>query len=484
MRTLHPVWAVPSLAVLILPLGGCDRGHVPGDSIPGSESTSDSVADSSGDSHSDSHGDSHSESTGDSNAESSSDSGVLPSGGYAYTTNMHGTGATGRAILLGTKSVTWTSGERTDVPCADTTAEVDWSPNGQSLGLARDYTYPAVHTVWASITSKTASDCGATGSGDCIGVARLDPGADPTREFQVDAAGGSVTPDAIANGDSVAVAEKTHSQVYEWTYGGGSARQTPTSASDLSQMEWVDGDAFALTLAGGTSCSSRTQGHVQIVRASTGASLADQTVSLLSGQTTSKPEGIDIVPIDAGHSASCTDGATHVVYVSDYCQDALFVYTWNGTTLTEEASLTLDDATIQGNCSPSNVRYHGPSGQLIVSCQTRGALEFLSVSGTYDQCNPQWDPATGNVPLAYSSSDPSCSATPDTTPCATNGDCSVHDVAWDAAAAQGWVFTNLTHHGETVAMRVDGDHEQTSLYRSVPSPATYEPLEVKIVRSP
>lgn len=55
--------------------------------------------------------------------------------------------------------------------------------------------------------------------------------------------------------------------------------------------------------------------------------------------------------------------------------------------------------------------------------------------------------------------------------------CQVHDIAWDADVANGWVFTNLSSIGQIVTVRATAPHYQTPFYRL---DANYKPLELEI----
>ncbi len=415
---------------------------------------------------------------------------------YLFTSNTYGSGAKGVRITLGTKTV----GPTANVPCSSAVQQVNWSPNGASWGVHRNRDFDSSNDyIWVSVSSNSANDCGAA-SGYCLGMDWYKVGSVPSGDNVTGSdftaawneATTAVVPDGIGNSPDVAALDKRSSgSIEEWDVSSASAWSVGSN-SQLSQMEWVGTtDLYAYTAAnttvqgGSCNCGSNgcgTDGKIGLGKYGATGAVSSVTVPRATGREhwSTKPEGVSVTPIRAGNSATCTSGATDVVYVTDYCASQLLVYTVDDTagtpTLTFEATLDLDASSgLTGECHPSSVQYEPASNKTYVTCQARNSI--IKINTGTDQCNPTWN---SEAALQYYSAggNPSCANTPTLQTC-TN--CQPHDIAFDHYSAPGWLFTTLVPGGagQVLAIKDDSLSNQFLVYRD--AGGTYKPVALDLL---
>lgn len=265
--------------------------------------------------------------------------------------------------------------------------------------------------------------------------------------------------------------------------------------SDPTQMDWIDGDLFVATFAGGNPSVSRcdagtatTVGEVWLASALAEATSPLDHYALGAG---SKPEGIDAVEVDPGSADSCPSSATHVVYVGDFCSDELDVFSVDNAASSPELtylySVDLNEdadgtpSSFSGGCHPSSVAYYPATNEVMVVCQARGTIMRLEAdAGASDQCAPVFSDVADEVALQrYSSGgNPTCSVNPTTAACGSA--CQPHDIGFDQFIWPGWIFVNLSDVGQIVAIDQDDMSMQRVIYRDI---ETFDPRDLDLAAS-
>lgn len=271
-----------------------------------------------------------------------------------------------------------------------------------------------------------------------------------------------------------------------------------TKMTHVSQIEWLDTEYFVVSDAGHTSeasvCNGGTvidNGYLCLGKINDTNSTCIDYVALPQG---SKPEGIAIEAIDS--SPSCTNGADWVVYVIDYCQSDLYVYTVDLATesFTYETVISLDDdknnasSSIGGYCNPSNIeaRFHSSANNLFALCQTRDSVMRIHVTGIgYDQCSPGW--ITGDDELLlekHSTGTFNCSLYGTTTECDyTKQDCMPHDISIPYYMWPNYLFITLTGSGDIVAVKDDFSAQRLLYHQTSTDNVPWGPLEIEVIPS-
>ncbi len=417
-------------------------------------------------------------------------SGVVLADDYLFTSNKDGNGAEGVRLTVSTKYINATY---PTVPCVSSANLVDWSPNGASWGIARDHDMPGNGYLWASISSTTSSDCGAS-SNECVGAAYYDISAGTvSQSFDPNWNSSNATVvDISANyPDIIALEKRASGTVVQWDDSTSTYAHT-TGYAHLSQIDWIDLDYFASTVAGTTSttCNDSSIGDLVVGEVGNSSEISSTAVALPSGAggtDSTKPEGVSVANIRQGYSASCSAGTTDVIYVVDWCQSQLIVYSIDVTDATptpvEEDRIDLDGTSSlydeeDEECHPSSVTWHTGNNKVYVLCQNRDSI--IRIDTSPDQCDLAWD---DEALLTYynSGGNPTCTNTPTMQNCSN---CQPHDIAYDSFVSPGWLFVALDPYpsgskGQILTIDKDTLSDQFLVYRD--ASGTYAPLELDIL---
>lgn len=201
-----------------------------------------------------------------------------------------------------------------------------------------------------------------------------------------------------------------------------------------------------------------------------------------------KPEGVDAMNINPNLENTTCKGeeeeltADHVVFVADYCNSYIHVFTVDTDlgTLTHRAAVDISATVIETEleCHPSSVRYEPYTNVVVVLCQTRGTILNLTFDPD-DQCALTYDPDT-EVLLGHVDGLglPTCTNTPTLDDC--NQTCKPHTIDFDHDLYPGWLFVSLTQKGEIVAVRADAYADQAAVVRALSS-RNFEPRAHAVV---
>ena len=368
-------------------------------------------------------------------------------------------------------------------PCLTSRVAQDWSPGtsgpgGASFGITKNRAMSDAHDyLYVGIRSpENSGGCSdEAGASWCFGAARVDLSAGSfTRSWNTNHYGTAVPKavDVLGKDDDIVVAEKSSEAWYQHNYSNSAVDWSNTGATEITKLAWLDNPYFVATVAGsetmGGSCpggSPTWEGQLWIGKlGDTDTTYVDAEV-VGGANSGSKPEGVSVAPIDGAHSASCDSDADYVVYVGDYCQSRLYVYTVDidasPPALTYETDISLEvDSTSNssiyagdGDCEPSTAAWYPDTGNVFMLCQTRSTI--LEIQTGADQCDPTWTAQADEVQLKkWSSTAPDCSHNATITDCSAD-DCEPHDIAWDANIWPGWIFMNLSGTGDVLAMEDD-----------------------------
>lgn len=429
---------------------------------------------------------------------------------YLWVTNRDDTGGTGMRYEFST--------DASGYPCLTSATAQDFSPGdrgvspGMSYGMARNYLFNDVEDyIWVSIRSpRLYGGCNASAGNYCIGAARIDisdiaTGTDFTRTWDPDLSTFTVDHHAVDvigfDTDVTVLSKHASGSIEQFDTADATINDGYGSASHATQIEWLDGQYYAATIAntqlGGANCSAvTTDGQVWIGHLDPVSATPDLAVVVGGAGSKSKPEAIEAFPIDPASPGSCGT-ADKVVYVGDYCNSKLYIYTWSAatpTSLTAKGSLSLNqdsagrDSTLlatYGECRPAMVRYFGQTNKLLVTCQDRGSILRLNAS---DRCAPTWVNDTDEAPLITKDPsidltvepNPSCGGPYPATVLECGGRCQPHDIAFDKNIHSGWAFIALKDTHEITAVQVSNLSNQRLQYRGG---ASFDPNELEMAPS-
>jgi len=410
-------------------------------------------------------------------------SGVAGAADRAFLASNSTGSPLGRWVNVGTKNLT-IHGTAYTVPCDSSSTGIAWSPHGVSIGTALDFNYGTNDLVWTSITGSnadtTAADaqnvapCGASAGKKCIGVATYDVSSNTLSRYfhpTFDETG-ATNPDVLGYGvRAVAInkaggADSPAGSIKSWNTSGSGTAESMASGH-TSQLEWVDGRYFVATAPDKSSCASNSP-ELQLWDATLTTGTKQASIVMPNG--TDKPEGVDVVAINSGNRGSCGANADYAVYVSDFCNDNLYVYALdlNGasSTFTLKRTVNLNTgSSFAGACQPSAVRYYGLSQKAFVVCQIRETIQRIDAA---DLCAPDTSfESEADLMFAGSTSTASCGGTPSISGCSadSNVDCSPHDIDIDNDIATGWLFVNLTGANQSVAVRRSVLTDQATFFK-------------------
>jgi hypothetical protein len=403
---------------------------------------------------------------------------------------------------------TLNSGTRCDAPCAASVSSVAWSPDGKSIGLARNGDMPANPYIVTGISNTQQINASCPGSDDCVGVGYYDLSAsispNPDQTYNPDTGYANTSSpkpvDVLARWPKVVVADKETGAIIGWDQSTGANIVEYTSATDVSQLVWLEAPYFIASVPKTSSCTSGTPiiGQVWVGHLGDADTTPDAVLDVPkpSGADVSKPEGIAVSPY--ANDGSCTaTGITpdYVIYAGDYCNSRVHIWTVELDKSTTPATITafhegfadLDvdaDANTFSACQPSSVEYHRENGDVYVLCQTRDSIIRLDTSGDKysgaGQCSPAWKDSGDQATLQTwtGSSSPTCDGTVEQTDCdgGQSGDCSPHDIAYDQISHPQWLFVNLSTAGEILAIDRDLLDDQIVIYED----SNYMPMELEI----
>lgn len=388
-------------------------------------------------------------------------------------------------------------------PCLDGITEVHLSEYGQSWGLARNRTFSvAENYLYASISGDRWKEGCVTA--ECSGVMRIvATGSTDGPYWSSGGYPGAVT-DVAGNDDDVFILVKGNTgnipqlDLTSGTDVNDYTDLSTTALSHLTQIEWLDTEYFVATDAGhlrsANECNSSSvseNGYLCLGKLNDTSFYCIDTAALPSG---TKPEGIAIEQIDSSFSTSCDASADWVIYVTDFCQSDLYVYTVDLDTETfiYETVISLDTdssdtgSSIGGYCNPSNIeaRFHSSANNLFALCQTRSSVMKIRVTGTgVDQCNPGWTSGNDELLLEkFSSGTFSCTSSGTTVACGTS-DCQPHDISIPYYMWPNWLFVTLSTSGDIVAVKDDFSEQHLLYHKTSTLLHPWVPLEIELLPS-
>ncbi len=403
-----------------------------------------------------------------------------------------------------------------DFPCFNRPEEHIFSGSGQAWGIARNYLISETYDyLYVSITGQDDRDDCHTSADDywCFGAARIDlstgsPGTPSTftRSWNTNNScndeeeGPCQAVDVLGQEDGsfsdIVIAEKQVDRVAQHDIFDDTVDIVHGGATEATQLDWLNGLYYVATIAGSeetSACPSTApswNGELWLLGLDDGSVLDFTAVGGVNSG--SKPEGVVGMRVK-GDNNSCHPDADYVVYVSDWCESLLYVYSVNLATesiVRQEAVISLDTdiygntSSLSGGCYPSAVApvRDGSTWDVYVLCQTRDSI--IRIHTTSNQCNPYWDRDEDEVRLQrYASGDSSdlCNTTSTTmTPCSGGGQCSPHDLGFDMNVWPDWVFVALTKQNQVIAIERSDMSNQHLMYLG---DQYFEPQEIDIAPS-
>lgn len=413
-----------------------------------------------------------------------------------YSTNKHsdvwGHGGAGVRVTLDTMEGEIGGVEYDDIPCMSASASVEWSDtHGKSLGLDRDWNYLGNDRLFATVT-ETPDGPSCSGDG-CIGAARVDIGSTSVTRF-LHPTWDSLNPeppDLVAKAPDVTLLQKGDTGgVHQWNVITGGDQYDTTGLAHGSQMDWLDGNYYVATITEfqGDCVAGTNTGRLVLLEQDHEGVLAEDDLSRDTSDTgvevDNKPEGVDAVPIDTSRSNTmCKTGgvlyADFVVYVADYCNDRIHVFTVDSTSPTkhvaEKGVVSIHGTDPESNCNPSSVRYDSTQDVVVVVCQSRGTILNVDVDNE-DQCDLTFNESTEES-LTYADAAPTCDGPQAQSEC--EDVCTPHNIDYDLTCHPGWLFVALTGKRQLTAVRADNYAAQSVIFRA--AAATFKPMDLVIV---
>jgi len=284
-----------------------------------------------------------------------------------------------------------------------------------------------------------------------------------------------VCPSVIADAPDAVILDKrnTTGEAPQWNVVTEGSQYDTTNLDHPTRLGWLDDTYYVATVPNVAACDSgNNTGRLVLFERDADGEVDAAALSHTVGDVDNKPEGMDAVAIDTGlANTTCKTGgilyADWVVYVGDFCNDRIHVFTVDTATgaehVTHRMEVSINDTDLSGDCHPSSLRYDSERNVIVVLCQLRGSILNVAIDSD-DQCSISYD-SSSEAALQYINGPnlPSCETTPGVTNCM--GVCQPHSIDYDFGISDDWLFVGLSEVGQVTAVRADDHVAQAVVFK-------------------